>query len=154
MLVYRLGSRRYPANDGLGASLYGGRWNHKGTPVIYAAASRALCALEVLANASDLPDDYVLTPIELPDGLGVISLLTDGLPPGWSAARSIKETADLGTAWAERLESVVLVVPSALIAQEQNYILNPRHSDFSKIRFLTPEAFRFDDRLRRAWLQR
>lgn len=82
MLVYRLGSRRYPPNDGLGASLYGGRWNHKGTPVIYAAASRAL------------------------------------------------------------------------IAQEQNYFLNPRHSDFSKVRFLTPEPFQFDDRLRRAWLQR
>ena len=44
MLIYRLGSRRHPANDGLGASLYGGRWNHKGTPVVYAAASRALCA--------------------------------------------------------------------------------------------------------------
>jgi RES domain-containing protein len=62
MIVYRLGSARYPANDGLGASLYGGRWNHKGTSVIYTAASRALCALEVLANADELGADYVITP--------------------------------------------------------------------------------------------
>lgn len=80
MLVYRLGSRRYPANDGLGASLNGGRWNHKGIPAIYAAASRALCALEVLANAYELAGDYVVTPIELPDDLAVITCsMNDGL---------------------------------------------------------------------------
>lgn len=67
MIVYRLGSSRYPANDGLGASLYGGRWNHKGTPVIYTAASQALCALDVLANADELAADYAVTRIELPD---------------------------------------------------------------------------------------
>jgi RES domain-containing protein len=71
MQIYRLGSSRYPQNDGLGASLYGGRWNHKGTPVIYGAASRALCALEVLANADELAADYVVTPIQIPDDLAV-----------------------------------------------------------------------------------
>ena len=154
MLVYRLGSRRYPANDGLGASLYGGRWNHKGTPVIYAAASRALCALEVLANANGLADDYIVTPIELPDDLSVITLPIDGLPSGWNVPQATTETADMGTAWAARLESVVLLVPSTVIAQEQNYILSPRHPDFSGVRFLVPEPFHFDDRLRRAWLKR
>jgi RES domain-containing protein len=80
MLIYRLGSGRYPPNDGLGASLYGGRWNHKGTPVIYGVASRALCALEILANANELAGDYVATPIELPDDLAVITLSIDSLP--------------------------------------------------------------------------
>lgn len=153
MLVYRLGSRRYPANDGQGASLYGGRWNHKGTPVIYAAASRALCALEVLANANELPDDYLVTPIELPDDLAVVTLPIEALPPKWNAAKTVTETADIGTAWAGKLESVILVVPSAVIAQEQNYILNPRHADFSRVRFLTVEPFHFDDRLQRVWLK-
>lgn len=154
MLVYRLGSMRYPANDGLGASLYGGRWNHKGTAVIYAAASRALCALEVLANANDLAGDYVVTPIQLPDDLAVSTLSIDSLPLEWNAAEPTTETADIGTRWAESLESVVLVVPSAVIPEEQNYILNPSHSDFSRIRFLTSEPFHFDERLRRAWLTR
>lgn len=153
MLVYRLGSSRYPANDGLGASMYGGRWNHKGTPVIYAAASRALCAIEVLANANEFAGDYLVTPIELPDDLAVTTLSIDALPSGWNAAEATTQTADIGTEWAERLESVILMVPSAVIAREQNYILNPRHPDFSRVRFLSPEPFHFDDRLRRAWLK-
>ena len=154
MLIYRLGSSRYPPNDGLGASLYGGRWNHKGTPAIYAAASRALCALEVLANANELAGDYVVTPIELPDDLAIISLSIDSLPSDWNAAQATTGTAEIGTEWAQRLETVVLVVPSAIIAIEQNYILNPRHPDFSRVRFLTPEPFQFEDRLHRAWLNR
>jgi RES domain-containing protein len=116
MLIYRLGSGRCPPHDGLGASLYGGRWNHKGTPVIYAAASRALCALEVLANANELAGDYVATPIELPDDLAVVTLSIDGLPSDWDAAQATTGTADIGTEWAARLETVVLVVPSAIIA--------------------------------------
>jgi len=154
VLIYRLGSSRYPANDGLGASIYGGRWNRKGTPVIYAAASRALCALEVLANANELGGDYVVTPIELSDDIVAISLSLDTLPPDWDAAIANTKTADIGTEWAERLETVVLVVPSAIISREHNYILNPRHPNFSKVRFLPSEPFHFDDRLRRAWLTR
>jgi RES domain-containing protein len=96
MIVYRLGSARYLANDGLGASLYGGRWNHKGTPVIYTAASRALCALEVLANADELGADYVITPIELSDDLPVTALSID--------------TRDIGTEWAKSRTTVALVV--------------------------------------------
>jgi RES domain-containing protein len=149
MLIYRLGSSRYPANDGLGASIYGGRWNRKGTPLIYAAASRALCPLEVLANANELGGDYVVTPIELPDDIGATSLSLDTLPPDWDAAIADTKTADIGTEWAERLETAVLVVPSAIISREHNYILNPRHPSFSNLRFLAPEPFHFDDRLRR-----
>jgi RES domain-containing protein len=126
----------------------------QGNPCDLRGSKPRLCALEVLANVNELPDDYVVTPIDVPDNLAVIAVPEDGLPPGWNAARPITETADIGRAWADRLESVVLVVPSAVIAQEQNYILNPRHSDFSRLRFLTPEPFHFDDRLRRVWLKR
>src|SRR6266576_2510312 len=147
MIVYRLGSGQYPANDGLGASLYGGRWNHKGTPVIYAAASRALCALEILANADELAGDYLVTPIEVPDDVGATTLSIETLPSNWDADQSTHDTAKIGTDWANNLASAVLVVPSAVIPREQNYILNPRHPEFSKIRFLSPEPFYFDDRL-------
>jgi RES domain-containing protein len=108
MLVYRLGSSRFGANDGLGASLYGGRWNHKGTPVIYAAASRALCALEVLSNANELASDYIVTPIELPDDLPATTVPVEGLPSDWDAAQPQTVTADIGTDWALKLETVVL----------------------------------------------
>ena len=153
MLVYRLGSRRHPANDGLGASLYGGRWNHKGTPVIYSAASRALCALEILANADELAGDYGVVSIQLPDDLAVTNRSVETLPLNWNAREPGNDTRDIGTNWANSLATSVLVVPSAVIVQEYNYILNPRHADFSRIRFLNPEPFHFDDRLGRAWLR-
>lgn len=151
MLVYRLGSSRYPANDGLGASLYGGRWNYKGTPVIYSAASRALCALEVLANADELAGDYVITPIELPDDLDYTSRPVGTLPLNWDATEAGNDTREIGTNWARSLATAVLVVPSAVLAREQNYILNPLHPDFGRIRFSVPEPFRFDDRFTGGW---
>ena len=95
MIIYRLASGRYPKNDGLGASIYGGRWNHKGTPVIYTAASRALCALEVLANADELAGDYMITPIEVPDNLSATTLAIDTLPPNWDADEATTATADI-----------------------------------------------------------
>lgn len=85
MLVFRLSSRRYRANDGLGASLYGGRWNHKGTAVIYAAESRALCALEILANADELADDYIATPIEIPEDIAFTVVSVADLPAEWNS---------------------------------------------------------------------
>jgi RES domain-containing protein len=154
MHIYRLGSGRYPANDGLGASLYGGRWNHKGTPVIYGAASRALCALEVLANADELAADYAITPIEVPDDLEVTRRSVESLPLNWDATEPTDGTRDIGTDWANGLATVVLAVPSAVIAREHNYLLNPRHPDFSRIRFFSQEPFHFDGRLGRVWLKK
>src|ERR1035437_263659 len=108
MLVYRLGIRRHPENDGLGASLYGGRWNHKGTPVIYSAASRALCALEILANADELAGDYGVVPIQLPDDLAVTNRSVETLPLNWNAREPGNDTRDIGTNWANSLETTVL----------------------------------------------
>src|SRR5437867_1482653 len=86
MLVYRIGSSRYPANDGRDAAQYGGRWNHKGTPLIYAAESRALCALEILAGGSELANDCSSIPIEVPDDIPCRILSTTELPEGWNSA--------------------------------------------------------------------
>lgn len=144
MLVYRLASARYPANDGMGARLYGGRWNHKGTPVIYAAASRALCALEILANANELPSDYVVT-----DDLKMVVCTAESLPAGWDRTVPGQRTKDLGTRWAAALESLILVTPSAIVAAEQHYLLNPLHPDFHWVVFHPPEPFRFDPRFQR-----
>jgi RES domain-containing protein len=119
-----MGSSRHPANDGLGASLYGGRWNHKGTPVIYSAESRALCALEVLANADELADDYISIPIEIPDDLAITTIAVADLPPGWNSNPSIDATRDIGTNWAKGLATAVLSVPSAVIPRERNYLMN------------------------------
>ncbi len=132
----------------MGASLYGGRWNHKGTPVIYTAESRALCALEVLANADELAEDYVVITITTPDNIAVLRIVLDELPPEWDANEPIAATRDIGTNWANLLETAVLNVPWAVIPKEPNYLLNPAHADFTRIRFSDPEPFYFDARLK------
>ena len=137
----------------MGASLYGGRWNHKGTPVIYSAESRALCALEVLVNADELADDYISISIEIPGDLLMVSMSVADLTSGWDSYPSIEETHDIGTNWVKGLATAVLSVPSAVIPKEQNYILNPAHPDFARIIFSGPEPFYFDDRLGRMWLK-
>ncbi|MGA2113277.1 MAG: RES domain-containing protein [Bryobacteraceae bacterium] len=147
MLVYRIGSSRYPANDGNGAAQYGGRWNHKGVPVIYAAESRALCALEILASGRELANDYISIPIEVPDDIPCRILRATELPEGWNAAEHGNSTRELGTAWADSNETVVLVVPSAVLPRERNYLINPRHAGFSRITFHDAEPFSFDSRL-------
>jgi RES domain-containing protein len=136
----------------MGASLYGPRrWNHKGTAVIYTAESQALCALEVLVNADGLADDYISIAIEIPHDLSITSLSVADLPSGWDAYPSIDATRDIGTDWAKGLTTAVLSMPSAVIPRERNYLLNPAHPDFERIRFASHEAFYFDDRLGRAW---
>ncbi len=147
MIVYRIGSGRYPANDGLGASLYGGRWNHKGTPVIYTADSRALCALEILVNADEFADDYVSISVDIPDTLPITVISVHDLPAGWNSTPSTDVTRNIGHDWATRQLTVALSVPSAVIPRERNYILNPAHPNFRQLRFSDPEPFYFDERL-------
>jgi len=147
MIIYRLGSPLYPANDGLGSSLYGGRWNHKGTPVIYAAASRALCALEVLANSDGLAASYVVIPFEILD-TDIKRITPADLPQGWNASPPPNFTREIGTEWAQSMSSLILEVPSSIVPQESNYLLNPLHPNFLHVRVLDAEPFHFDARLR------
>jgi RES domain-containing protein len=134
----------------MGASLFGGRWNHKGTSVIYTAESRALCALEVLANSDELANDYVATPIEIFEQIAVTLISIPDLPTEWNVSPPIDTTRQIGTTWASGLRSAVLSVPSAVIPRERNYLINPAHPDFKRIRFHAPEPFYFDVRLGRA----
>ncbi len=149
MVCFRICSSRHPANDGEGSRLYGGRWNHKGTAVLYAAASIALCALEVLVNSEELANDYVYTLIDIPDEVSIKSWDAANLPPQWDSAVATNETKDLGTKWARDAQTAVLILPSAVIPLEQNFLLNPAHPDFKKIRFELPIPFAFDRRLTR-----
>ena len=115
--------------------------------------AKALCALEVLVNADELADDYISISIEIPDDLGLMSMEVADLPAGWDANPSIDATRDIGSNWALSQSTPVFSVPSAVIPRERNYLLNPAHPDFGRIRFSSPEPFYFDDRLGRAWVK-
>ena len=150
MRVFRICSKAHAAFDGEGARLYGGRWNRRGTAVVYASDSLALAALELLvhADADLLPDDLVSVAAEVPDGLRVESVAPSDLPRDWRRHPAPETLAERGTAWARAGRTAVLAVPSALVPRERNFLLNPAHPDFKKIRTQTPEPFALDTRLR------
>jgi RES domain-containing protein len=148
LTVYRICTAKHPANDGEGSRINGGRWNHKGTAIIYCAETVSLCALEVLANSAHLPKAMVSIAAEVPDGMLILTIKNSDLPPDWNAPMAPTSTQDIGTKWALNVVSVVLSVPSAVVHQERNLILNPKHPDFAKITFSAPRPFVFDPRLR------
>jgi RES domain-containing protein len=148
LTIYRICSSKHPVNDGEGARLYGGRWNHKGIPVIYCGATISLCAVEVLANSAGLPTGMVRIEAELPDSLPVTTIDAGTLPSAWDAALPSLSTKEIGTKWVGEGATAVLSVPSAVIPNERNYLLNPKHPDFALIKFRDPQPFVFDPRLK------
>jgi RES domain-containing protein len=139
------------AFTGEGARIYGGRFNHKGTAVAYCASSLALAALEVFVHvdATELPDDLMAIPAEVPEKMRVERLTPQQLPKTWRAAMGPDVLRDIGTTWAQRGATALLYVPSAIIPEEENVLINPTHPDFSKIRLGLPRAFAFDPRMRK-----
>lgn len=135
------------AFTGGGARRFGGRWNSIGTAVVYTASSISLAALEMLVHLETdaVLARYSVVPVEFEDSL-VSEIKT--LPPNWRDDPAPDSTRKIGDAWATRAESVVLSVPSAIVPQERNYILNPLHPEFSaKVKIGTPARFGFDHRL-------
>jgi RES domain-containing protein len=119
--------------------------------VVYTSATLSLAALEVLVHLDrrDAPDDLVAVAAEIPDEVTRRTIEVSELPSTWRRYPAPPALADLGTAWAQAGRITVLVVPSALVPAEANYLLNPAHEAFPAIRVLPPEPFRFDPRLRR-----
>ena len=136
------------AFSGEGARLYGGRWNSIGIPMVYAAGSKALAALEILVHvdAAELLDEYLCLPVRFDRRLAR-TLDLKSLPSDWRAPLPPLSTQAIGDAWAAENGSVVLEVPSVLIPGEGNFLVNPRHPGFGKLRFGAPEPFEFDPRL-------
>jgi RES domain-containing protein len=149
--VWRLCQRKHArkAFDGTGARLFGGRWNPRGIAVVYTAGSLSLAALEMFVHvdAQDAPDDLVAIPADIPDSVARRELRLTNLPKTWRRTPAPGTLQGIGQRWARELKTAVLVVPSALLPQEHNYLLNPGHVDFPRIRIGRPEPFRFDPRM-------
>jgi RES domain-containing protein len=149
VFAYRLCRAPFAVLDGEGARLYGGRWNRRGQAVVYASSSRALAALELLAHVDigDVPDDLVMLTIEVPDDLAVTVVQSDALPPGWHRRTEHPACQEIGHAWLEARVSAVLRVPSALMPEEFNVLINPRHPDAAGVATRSVVPYRFDPRL-------
>ena len=152
MRVWRLCRRGRAAFDGEGARRLGGRWNLRGTAVVYTSADASLAVLEYFVNLEweEAPADLVLIPADVPDALAVEEVRLDRLPAGWRATPAPEALARLGTEWARHARTAALSVPSAIVPVERNYLLNPAHPDFAAIVIGRPQPFTLDPRMWKA----
>jgi RES domain-containing protein len=136
------------AFTGMGARLYGGRWNSPGTAVVYLAQSQALAALEMLVHleATEALRHYLVCAVTFPESL-VRRLDPATLPSTWRRDPPPRKLQRLGDDWVSAAESPVLQVPSAIVPAESNFLLNPAHPDFLRIIIGRSQWFRLDRRL-------
>jgi RES domain-containing protein len=136
------------AFTGEGARLYGGRFNSKGIAVVYTSSSIALASLEMMVQlqASGLLSKYLLCEITFDRSLASV-MDRKVLPRNWKRSPPPVEVQQVGDDWVADGESAVLQVPSAIVEEEANFLLNPHHPDFRRITIGKPHHFRFDPRL-------
>lgn len=133
---------------GEGARLVSGRWHHRGVPVVYASSTLSLAAFEkfVHVGLEGMHIQLLSFRVEIPD-VNIQKVEIHDLPDDWRAEPASDSTRDIGTRWAREGHSPVLRVASVIIPVEWNYLLNPLHPDFGKIRINDPEPFSFDPRM-------
>lgn len=136
------------AFDGEGARLYGGRWNEKGTRMVYTSASPSLAAMESFVHMGIHAKliQHVIIEINIPDE--IIKVCDKNiLPEEWNTNIAHEICQEFGTKWVESGESAVLAIPSAVMEMEINYLINPAHPDFLKIDIIQKMDFTYDDRM-------
>jgi RES domain-containing protein len=133
--------------DGEGARRAGGRWNRVGVRVVYASATLSLALVETLVHLSSriLPA-YSAIPCEIDESL-VDTVEEADLPPVWKDYPPPPEVQSIGDRWVVEARSAALRVPSVIVPSEFNYVLNPAHPDFARIRIGKALPFPFDARL-------
>ena len=136
------------AFDGEGARIYGGRWNPVGVPMVYASEHESLAALEVRVHIdkTSMRKLYKSFAFHFEEGLLEV-FPTSGLPQDWKQEPPPSSLQSTGGDWVRSRRSVILAVPSVIIPGERNYLINPRHPDFSKLRIDRARDFAFDRRL-------
>lgn len=154
-VLWRIGTVTpdHTADDmsGKGAEKTGGRWNSRGTPVVYTSENIALATLETIAHigAGDLPLNRYLVKIEVPTDVYDARQVADPPPVGWDAEPAGLPSSALGDAWANRGMAALLDVPSVIVPDERNVLINPRHADARKIKAQMVRKWIYDPRLRK-----
>ncbi len=153
MRVFRI-DREIHLDDclkGIGAAKSrGNRWNRFGTALVYTAASRALATLEIAVHLDlqeDLPNDRFMVEIEIPADLLILELDVEDLPQNWDAKPPKSVTQAIGDNFSRSFDAAVLKVPSSIIPQEFNYLINPAHPDARRISSVSYSPFWIDERL-------
>jgi RES domain-containing protein len=148
MTVYRITLEQWSRQ--LTASGFPARWSSRGNFMIYTAGSRALACLENLVHRSGEGSNalFKVMLIEIPDKITIETLDIKKLKRDWYSMQHYPYCQVLGDTWLKELRSAVLQVPSSVIQQEHNYLINPAHPDFKKIKLSGVESFDFDERFK------
>ena len=148
--VYRILRKPYAKKplDGEGAYLFGGRWSNRGTRLAYTAAHQSLAMLEyfIHIDQTDPPKDLVVVTAEIPDSVSRTTLSAKRLAPNWRQSPSPQEIASTGDRFVRDGRTAILIVPSALVPSEANWLINPRHPEFARIRLSSVDPFEYDTR--------
>jgi RES domain-containing protein len=150
--VFRIAKTRNIKDlTGIGARIYGGRWNHKGISLIYTSENRSLATVEYLVHVplSMMPVNLSVACIEIPNRIIPQQFLIPELPRNWRAFPAPPELADLGTHQVLANESLLLRVPSSVVENEFNVLINPTHPDIRHVTISYVEGYAFDKRLLR-----
>ena len=146
--LWRLYRARYgPGLDGIGGIFADGRWHTLGTRVVYFGASAAIVVLERLAHTDPdlLPGDLRLARFEFPEPVSETKVDLAALPDHWEQDENA--TRLIGSQWRRQGSSCLLVVPSAILPEEFNFVFNPQHPDAQRLRLVGERQFAFDSRL-------
>lgn len=145
----------YRADDlsGKGAATSGGRWNRKDVPVTYTSTSIALAALETIVHLDvSLPMNRYLVAVTVPMDIWEARLIdtADTMPVGWEAQPASMTSHEVGDAWLKGLSTALYQVPSVVVREEYNVLINPKHPDASRITARKIRQWHYDPRLRTA----
>jgi RES domain-containing protein len=150
MDVYRISKTKWAGDlSGEGARLYGGRWNRKGISCLYTSSSRSLAILEFSVNVGldDIPRSLSIVTLNLPDKFLEVDM--HELPGNWKDVPAPGSTRDFGTKLLQEGKHLIIRLPSAVIPQEFNYIINPAHKDLKLCKILSVNDFVYDIRIKR-----
>ena len=151
MEIYRITQEKY-ADDlsGNGARIFGGRWNSEGLFAFYTSSTRALALLETLAHtpAKMLGEKiYILVSLSVPDSIKPEEIDKEKLTAGWDAPDTRPLTKKLGDKFLRSKSELLLSVPSVLLHEENNYLINPMHPDIKKVKLVNKRRINFDVRI-------
>jgi RES domain-containing protein len=151
MRIWRICRAPYAAEafGGEGARRFGGRWNSRGVPMVYASTSLALAAIELFVHLEpgQAPDDLVYLSALLPQGEPARTLESGELPPAWWSDSALDASRALGDAWITARSSLAMLVPSVPIRAEWNVLVNPLHPSSTELEIDPPQPFVFDARM-------
>lgn len=150
MEVFRISRDSFRRDlSGEGSRQFGGRWNRIGTPALYTSTSRSLALLEILVHTSfKALNDYYITTIRLPDDAPCLTLQDKELLPGWDAFPAAKPSLETGDAFFEEGIFLGMYVPSCLVPEEKNLVLNPLHPLMKRITITDCRPLIFNERFK------